>query len=104
MNNGKIDLNELANRPDHQLTLTPREDPVERDSRLRIEEANATHQRRKELILHIAALLVMGVVLGVCVWTIIKTDSSEADKKWAVPILSAMVTGLIGYVTGRATK
>ena len=82
----------------------PREDPAERDSRLRIEEANAAHQRRKELILHIAALLVISVVLAVCVWTIVKTNSTEEDKKWAVPILSAIVTGLIGYVTGRSAK
>jgi hypothetical protein len=100
----KIDLNEIANRPDHHLTLAPREDPAERDSRLRREELDAVHQRRKELALHVVAFVVIGVALSLCVWVIVRNSSPPDDKKWAELLLTAIVTGLVGYVTGRSTK
>ena len=104
MDNDKLDLNKLADRPDHQLSLVPREDPDDRATRLRIEEADAAHRRRKDLALHVTALVVIGVALGLCVWAIVKKDTTVEDTKWAVPLLTAIVTGFVGYVTGRATK
>lgn len=29
MDEGKIDLNDLVNKPEHKLTIVPREDPLE---------------------------------------------------------------------------
>jgi hypothetical protein len=102
MNDDKIDLNDLANR--HQLSIVPREEPVERDSRIRIEEADAAHRRRKDLLLSSSALIVIGVALCLCVWAVVREGTNASDREWAVPLLTAIVTGLIGYVTGRATK
>ena len=102
MNDDKIDLNDLANR--HQLSIVPREEPDQRDSRIRIEEADASHRRRKDLLLSSSALVVIGVALCLCVWAVVREDSTASDREWAVPLLTAIVTGLIGYVTGRATK
>jgi len=102
MNDDRIDLNDLASR--HQLSIVPREDPDQRDSRIRLEEANAAHGRRKDLLLLSSALAVIGVALCLCVWAIVREGSTTADKEWAVPLLTAIVTGLVGYVTGRATK
>jgi len=102
MSDDKIDLNDLANR--HQLSIVPREEPDQRDSRIRIEEASAAHGRRKDLLLLTSALVVIGVALCLCVWAIVREDSTTEDKKWAVPLLTAIVTGLLGYVVGRGTK
>jgi hypothetical protein len=102
MNDDKIDLNDLANR--HQLSIVPREEPDERDSRIRIEEADAAHRRRKDLLFSISALVVIGVALCLCVWVIVGEGSTAASKERAWPFLTAIVTGLVGYVTGRATK
>ena len=102
MNDGKIDLNEIASRPDHQFTITPRDYPAEIESRLRIEEANAAYQHQKDLVLHAVALLVVLTAFGLCVWAVVKGDPNT--EKWAVPLLSAIVTGLVGYVTGRSAK
>jgi hypothetical protein len=102
MNNDKIDVNDLTDRSD--LIIFPREDPEQRDSRIRIEEADAAHRRRKDLLLSSSALVVIGVALCLCVWAVVRQDSSASDREWAVPLLTAIVTGLIGYVTGRATK
>lgn len=102
MNDDKIDLNDLANR--HQLSIVPREEPVQRESRIRIEEADAAHRRRKDLLLSGSALVVIGVALCLCVWAVVREGSTASDREWAVPLLTAIVTGLVGYVTGRATK
>ena len=102
--NGKIDLNDLANKPDHQLSIVPREEPTERESRLEIERANAAHKRRIDFALHIAAFVVVGVALSLCVWAIVREGSTAEDKRWATTLLTAIVTGFVGYVTGRSTK
>jgi VIT1/CCC1 family predicted Fe2+/Mn2+ transporter len=104
MNSDKIDLNEIASRPDHQLSIVPREDPDERAARLRIEEAEAAHKRRKDTALHGLSFIVIGVALWLCVRAIIKDGATAEDARWAVPLLTAIVTGLVGYITGRASK
>jgi len=104
MDDGKLDLNDLANRKNIQLSIVPREEPAERSSRLEIEKANATHKRRIEFALHIAAFVVVAVGLALCVWAIVKADSDAEQRRWATTLLTAIVTGFVGYVTGRSTK
>ncbi len=104
MKNGKIDLNDLANKPDHQLSIVPREEPIEREARLELEKANAAHKRRIDFALHVAAFVVVGVALSLCVWAIIRESATAEDKKWATTLLTAIVTGFVGYVTGRSAK
>ncbi|MGI9108155.1 MAG: hypothetical protein ACR2G4_18155 [Pyrinomonadaceae bacterium] len=79
MNDDRIDLNDLANR--HQLSIVPREDPDQRDSRIRLEEANAAHQRRKDLLLLSSALVVIGVTLCPCVWAIVREGSNCGGQR-----------------------
>lgn len=104
MDQGKIDLNDLVNKPEHKLTIVPREDPLERDVRLQIELDEAAHRRRKDFALHVASFVVVGVVLALCVWAIMRQGATDEDRRWAVPLLTAIVTGFVGYVTGRTTK
>jgi multidrug resistance efflux pump len=104
MTDRKIDLNELANRPDHQLSIVPREEPTEREARIAIEKADAAHKRRIDFALHIAAFAVAGVALILCIWAIVRESSSAEDKRWATTLLTAIVTGFVGYVTGRSTN
>ena len=101
---GKIDLNDLANRPEHQLSIVPREEPAEREARLEIEKAGAAHKRRIDFALHVAAFVVVGVALCLCVWALVREGSAAEDKRWATTLLTAIVTGFVGYVTGRSTK
>ena len=56
------------------------------------------------LIRRAVPLIVIGAALCLCVWAIVREDSTTEDKKWAVPLLTAIVTGLLGYVVGRGTK
>lgn len=81
MNDDKIDLNDVVNRS--QLSIVPREEPDQRDSRIRIEEANAEHERRKDWLRSVSVLAVIGVTLCLCVWAIARKGSTTADKEWA---------------------
>ncbi|HZG52056.1 MAG TPA: hypothetical protein VEZ40_07965 [Pyrinomonadaceae bacterium] len=89
---------------DKILLTVMREDSGERESRIRTEEADAILRRRKDLLLSGSVAAAIGVALCLCVWAIVSEGSSELDKTRAVTFLTAIVTGLIGYVTGRATK
>jgi type VI protein secretion system component VasF len=100
----KIDLNDLINRPGHQLSIVPREDPETGAARREIEKAESAHRRQITLLLHIAALAVLGVVVALCVWMITHTGAESEDRKLAIPLLTSIATGLLGYVTGRASK
>jgi hypothetical protein len=102
MDDGKLDLNDLARK--HQLSIVPREDPAVRDSRIEIERADADHRRRINLLLHIATFVVVAVALGVCVWGIVSKNATPEAKTIAQTLLPAIVTGFVGYVTGRASK
>lgn len=76
----------------------------ESESRLRLEEVRVEHRRRKDLLLTSSALVATCITLCLCVWAIVREGSAASDREWAVPLLTAIVTGLVGYVTGRATK
>ncbi len=103
-NENKIDLNDLANRPEYKLTIASREEPIERDVRLNIERAEAEHRLWKDRTLHVAAQAGIGLAFALCIWIILKEGSASEGSKWAVPLLTAIVTGLVGYVTGKAAK
>ena len=51
MAENKIDLNDLAQSQNLKLSLATVEDSTERESRLRIAEADALHLRSKELLI-----------------------------------------------------
>lgn len=88
----------------HQLSIIPREDPAERAVRLRIEAAEAAHRRRTEFVLPVTALVVSVAAVGFNAW-VIPQNSTAGDKWWAaVALLTAIVTGLVGYMAGRAAK
>jgi hypothetical protein len=104
MGENRFDLNELAKRPSVKFTITTVEDSAERESRLRIEEANAAHQRRKELILYSVTAGVVALVVLLCARIILRKGLATEDGKLALALLTSIVTGLVGYVTGRASK
>lgn len=48
------------------------------------------------------ALAMTAVVFGGCVWVF--ANGSPDDRKWAAGIVSAMASGLVGYLVGQARK
>lgn len=104
MENNKLDLNELAAKQDLTVNIASREDPAERDSRLRREEADAAHSRRKDFALHVVTFFVIAVTFTVCAYLILAAPGNTEQNKWATATLTSIVTGLVGYVTGKSQK
>lgn len=88
----RIDLNTLAQAGRYDLSVRSPEDPED-----------ARHRRRKDLLLLSVALLGMCTIGFFCVWVLLSPTASADDKKWAQSVLTALVAGFIGYLTGKGT-
>lgn len=75
------------------------EDAVARRSK---EAAEAQLKRKMTYTLFCFALLVVGVIFLGCVYTF-ATGAAE-DKKWAAGIVSAIASGLVGFLVGQGKK
>lgn len=104
MSQSNLDLNEFVRTQTFKMSLATVEDSAERESRLRVEEANAAHQRRKEMLLYSVTIGVVSIVVILCAWVILQKGLATEDGKLALALLTSIVTGLVGYATGRASK
>ncbi|HEY0407084.1 MAG TPA: hypothetical protein VGC89_15240 [Pyrinomonadaceae bacterium] len=104
MEQNPLNLNELVNSQTLSLSLTPTEDPAARESRLRIEEASAAHERHKELLLYAVTAIIIAAAFVVCAYVVLSGHFSGEMDKWASATLLSIVTGLLGYVAGKASK
>ncbi|MCM2496040.1 hypothetical protein [Burkholderia glumae] len=99
----KIDLGELASAGHrYELVLGNGERTEELQARLAKEKADGDQRRLFNLILLIFALIVTGTVFVGAVY-VFATGSAE-DKKWAAGLVSAIVSGLVGYLVGQGKK
>ncbi len=104
MEKDQLDLNEIAQRQDFALSIALREDPTERDSRLRREEAKAALERHKELMLYATTFAVVVAAFGMCSYIVLVATYGGETDKWATALLASIVTGLVGYATGKSSK
>lgn len=104
MSDENFNLNELANKQNVKLSLATAEDELEKTARLRIEEANATHLRQKEWLVYRLTALILLIVVGLCTWIILSKGLANDEGKLAMGLLTSVVTGLVGYVTGKAAS
>lgn len=82
----------------------PKESRAEQESRLRLKELAAEHDRRKEILILYATLVGLGVVILVCLVVAIASGSPE-NQKWAMSIVSSVVAFGLGYlVRGRDSR
>ena len=97
----KLDLNELAKRHDLRLVIEPVQDISEREASHELARAEANHARRKDWLLF-QCTLGGAVVLGLICSLIIILNPSGSDNAWPKATLTAMVTGILGYLFGRS--
>ena len=80
------------------------EPPLVLESRLRREEADAEHQRYKDRIITWSVIITVAVVSSYSlVLTALPWTGPEAAK-WATTILTTVVAGGVGYMTGRGSR
>jgi hypothetical protein len=99
-----VDLDDLAQGQKVDIRVVSHEDPLELQTRLKIQETDAAHQRWKDTILLVASLIGVLGFSGFCVYIYVSPTSSADDKKWAASIITLIVGGLVGYWSGKNAK
>lgn len=102
MTEPQINLGQIVGR-DHKYELsvsneTPEDAQVRRDK----ETADAALRRRMTFAMFLFALAMTAVVFGGCVWVF--AFGTPDDRKWAAGVVSAMSSGLVGYLVGQGRK
>lgn len=90
-----IDLNELAKSHHLELTITASQEENPNDAQIR---------RFKEIALFLLSILLVICVFVFCVYILLSTHASAVDQKWATTLIGAVISGLLGYLTGRRTS
>ena len=90
--NQPLDLAAFAETHQVNVSVVPVEIP-----------ADARVCRGKDIALFTVALVGVLAVAGDCLLLVTRIGSAD-DAKWAAPTLTAIVGGLLGYLTGRSQK
>lgn len=64
--------------------------------------ADAALKRKMSFVLFLFSLATVSTIFLGCLYTVIV--GSQEDKKWAVGIITAISSGLIGFLVGQAKK
>lgn len=97
-----VDINQLATDPNYDLNIARSESAEERTARIARENADAATDRRMRERLFYVALAVVVLALGVSLYVAFLKDTVPADEKqWGRTVFSALVAGLLAFLTGR---
>jgi hypothetical protein len=108
----QLNLNELIQSKGYRLSLEPQEDPAERAHRHRQERLGTIVNQGLHVLLVLFAVGMVGLLVWYCLGILTgyvtvsgasPTVTAEAQK-WAMVILSAIASGLIGFLTGKAVR
>ena len=72
--------------------------------RLQQEAYDACHQRWRTNFIIFIAVIGLGFVFALCFQTLNDPTLSPSEQKWATVFLSSIVTGSIGFLTGKLNK
>jgi hypothetical protein len=96
-----ISISQLANQSDWTGTLSS-EDPTDKEYRLNREADEARHRRWRGTVLFGFTLVGLSCVFLLCFQNLSNSQASSDDKKWATALMTAMVSGSVGFVAGKA--
>ena len=88
----------------HAVEIRRREDRTELETRLRIQEADAQQQRRKDTILFSVTLTFALLLVSICIAVILLPNSSATSLSWAKEMLTSLTAGVCGYLFGRGNS
>lgn len=100
--NPAINLSQVIGS-DHRYELSVSNETAEDATARRSKEmADADLKRKMTFALFCFALLIIGIVFAGCVYTF--AIGTAEDKKWAAGIVSAIASGLVGFLVGQGKK
>ena len=88
----------------HKFKVESRESRLEIVSRLQVEKAKSDHDLRKDFALF---LVVLGIVVAAtlaCLFIVLSNRYPLTIQNAAMALLAAIVSGGVGYATGKASK
>ena len=98
----QINLGQMVGSDGRYELSVSNESPEDAASRRNLQAADAALKRRMSLGLFIFALLLMTVIFAGAVWVF--AIGNADDKKWAAGIVSAIASGLVGFLVGQARR
>ena len=98
----QINLGQIVGK-DHKYELTVSNETQEDAVARRIREmAEAELKRKMTYSLFCFSLFMVAIVFGGCVYVF--AAGTVEDKKWAAGIVSAIASGLVGFLVGQGEK
>lgn len=102
MSDRQINLGQLVGT-DHKYELSvSNESPEDAVARRTQEAADAELKRKMTFGVFLFALAITAVIFGGCVYTF--ANGTPDDKKWAAGIVSAIASGLVGFLVGQGRR
>ena len=102
MTEQQINLGQMVGSDGRYELSVSNESPEDAVARRSLQAADAALKRRMSLGLFIFALLLMTVIFAGAVWVF--AIGNADDKKWAAGIVSAIASGLVGFLVGQARR
>ncbi|MCA1634425.1 MAG: hypothetical protein LC802_12210 [Acidobacteria bacterium] len=56
------------------------------------------------MALYVVTFAVIAAAFAVCAYIVLTSPAAAEQNKWATATLTSIVTGLVGYVTGKSQK
>jgi hypothetical protein len=92
----EVNVNNLITRG--TVELRGEETPAELSARLRRED----RRDQREHVMFYVALVGVVLLAGFCAWSVFFADGSDPEqRRWAQTALTILVSGSIGFLTGR---
>lgn len=96
-----ISIADIAKQPQRSGNLSY-EDPDIKKHRLEQESADAKHRRWRSTILFVVTLIGISSVFLIGTQILNNPQATVDDKKWATALVTSIVSGGVGYITGKA--
>jgi hypothetical protein len=88
----QIDLNEFANNARFRVSIVSNAEENMQGAQIR---------RFKDVVLFVTTILFLVAAFSFCGYLLIGRQFSIDDKKWAMTIATSIITGFVGYITGK---
>jgi hypothetical protein len=89
---------------EHTFKIESRETRVEVVARLNSEKSKLDHDLRKDLELFRVVMAIVGVATAACLFIVLSNRYSPAIQNAAMALIAAIVSGGVGYATGKSAK
>ena len=89
---------------EHKFKIESRETRQEIAARLNVEKAKLEHDLRKDLILFSGVVAIVCVATLACLFIVLSNRYPPTVQNAAMALLAVIVSGGVGYATGKSSK